>query len=110
MSLEIHDLYLSMVLLVLSAFYWEPAYIVNTAVQGWRKSGPESALRGFDILELTRWRVESCGLASTNQNEIDRWLPPIEAFKMGFSCTAYCLTSEEEAIQQGQEGQCQERI
>lgn len=56
-----------------------------------RKPDPESAPRGFEIPEMTRRRVVSCGLASTNQNGIGRWLPLIQAFKMVF--TPHCLTS-----------------
>lgn len=50
-----------------------------------RKPDPESALRGFKIPEMTWWREASCGLLSTNQNGIGRWVPPVQAFKMDFS-------------------------
>ena len=64
--MEIHDrlhlLFLSptiLLVLVLDVVYCEPtdlesACVVTTAGQGCRKSDPESALRRFDIQELTR--------------------------------------------------------
>lgn len=67
----------------------ESACILASAVQGYgwlgRKPDPESAARGFESPGMTWWRVVSCGLASTNQNGIGRWLPLIQAFKMDFT-------------------------
>lgn len=67
----------------------ESAFFSSSVYQGdgklGRKPDPESALRGFKIPELTWLRVVSCWLASTNQNGIGRWLPLIQALKMGFT-------------------------
>lgn len=83
----------------------ESAPIGSSAGKGYGKQGrkpdPESALRGFEISEMTQWRVVSCGLPSTNQNGIGRWLPPIQAFKLDFSHTVSPLRKG--PLQQGQE-------
>ena len=71
----------------------ESACIGSPVRKGYEKLGrkPElkSALRGFKIPELTWLRVVSCGLASTNQNGIGRWLPLIQAFKMSFTTLSH---------------------
>lgn len=60
--------------------------LLEKVMESWgRKPDPESALRGFEIAAMTWRRVVSCGLPSTNQNGIGRWLPPIQAFKMDLS-------------------------
>ena len=48
----------------------------------------------FEIPEMKRWRVVSCGLPSTNQNGIGRWLPLIQAFKMDFTPTVSPLRKD----------------